>query len=221
MMADTVEKDGPTRSGRKRRAILEAATELFLQHGYLATQMDQVAARAAVSKQTVYKQFASKEALFVEIVGSMTRGAGDEIQREISELGERDDPGLELLAYAERQLAVVLTPRLMQLRRLVIGEASRFPALGKALYEGGPARAIAGLASAMARWSARGLLVIDDAPRAAAQFNWLVMGDPVNRAMLLGDAAIPGPAALRRQAADGVRVFLAAYGTRASDGPAR
>ncbi|RJF87356.1 TetR/AcrR family transcriptional regulator [Oleomonas cavernae] len=213
-MVNTAEKDGPTRSQRKRQAILGAATDLFLQHGYLGTQMDEVAARAAVSKQTVYKQFVGKEALFVEIVSSMTRVAGDKVQREISELGERDDPGKELLAYAERQLTVVLTPRLMQLRRLVIGEASRFPALGKALHEGGPARAIAGLASAFARWSARGLLRVDDAPRAAAQFNWLVMGEPVNRAMLLGDAAIPGPAALRRQAADGVRVFLAAYGTR-------
>ena len=209
-----LEKDSPARSQRKRQAILDAATELFLQHGYLGTQMDEVAARAAVSKQTVYKQFVSKEVLFVEIVGSMTRVAGDEVQREISALGERDDPGKELRAYAERQLAVVLTPRLMQLRRLVIGEAGRFPALGKALHEGGPARAIAGLASAFARWADRGLLAIDDPPAAASQFNWLVMGDPVNRAMLLGDAAIPGPAALRRQAADGVRVFLAAYGAR-------
>lgn len=204
----------PGRSARKRRAILDAATEIFLLHGYLGTQMDEIAERAAVSKQTVYKQFASKEALFIEIVAAMTRVAGDEVQREISELGERDDPERELLAYAERQLAVVLTPRLMQLRRLVIGEASRFPNLGKALYDGGPARAIAGLASAFARWADRGLLAIDQPQVAASHFNWLVMGDPVNRAMLLGDAAIPRLTALRRHAADSVRVFLAAYGKR-------
>lgn len=204
----------PGRSARKRRAILDAAAEIFLLHGYLGTQMDEIAERAAVSKQTVYKQFASKEALFIEIVAAMTRVAGDEVQREISELGERDDPERELLAYAERQLAVVLTPRLMQLRRLVIGEASRFPNLGKALYDGGPARAIAGLASAFARWADRGLLAIDQPQVAASHFNWLVMGDPVNRAMLLGDAAIPRPTALRRHAADSVRVFLAAYGKR-------
>ena len=100
--------------------------------------MDEVAARAAVSKQTVYKQFASKEALFVAIVSGMTGAAGDEVQREIADLGERDDPEKQLLAYAERQLAVVLTPRLMQLRRLVIGEASRFPELGRALLRWRP-----------------------------------------------------------------------------------
>jgi AcrR family transcriptional regulator len=206
--------DEPSRSERKRRAILDAAAEMFLQHGYLGTNMDEVAARAAVSKQTVYKQFASKEALFVAIVSGMTGAAGDVVQREIADLGERDDPAKQLLAYAKRQLVVVLTPRLMQLRRLVIGEAGRFPALGRALHAGGPGRAVAGLTSALARWTERGLLAIDDPEAAASHFNWMVMGEPVNRAMLLGDAAIPGPAALRRHAADGVRVFLAAYGSR-------
>lgn len=205
-------REEPGRTERKRRAVIDAATELFLNQGYAGTSMDEVAAQAAVSKQTVYKQFASKEALFVEIVGGMTGAAGDVVQREIADMGERDDPGKQLLAYAERQLIVVLTPRLMQLRRLVIGEAGRFPELGKALHEGGPGRAIAGLTSAFARWTDRGLFAIADPAAAASHFNWLVMGEPVNRAMLLGDGAIPGPVALRAHAADGVRVFLAAYG---------
>jgi TetR/AcrR family transcriptional regulator, mexJK operon transcriptional repressor len=217
-MASTTEAmqitKAPSRSERKRQAILEAATEIFLRQGFLGTNMDEVAARAAVSKQTVYKQFASKEALFLAIVGSMTSGAGDKVQRDIGELGEQNDPEKLLLAYAERQLTVVLTPQLMQLRRLVIGESGRFPELGKALYEGGPARAIAGLAVAFERWSERGLLTIDDAASAASHFNWLVMGEPVNRAMLLGDASIPDAAALRRHAAASVGVFMAAYGPR-------
>ena len=207
-----LENEDEGRSARKRRAILDAAAELFLHHGYSGTNMDEVAARATVSKQTVYKQFACKEALFVAIVNGMTGDAGDVVQREIADLGERDDPERQLLAYAERQLIVVLTPRLMQLRRLVIGEAGRFPELGKALHAGGPGRAVAGLTTALARWAERGLLAIDDAEAAASHFNWLVMGEPVNRAMLLGDAAIPGPVALRRHAAAGVRVFMAAYG---------
>ncbi len=55
---------------------------------------------------------------------------------------------------------------------------------------------------------------------AASQFNWLVMAEPLNRAMLLGDSAIPKPAELRRHAEEAVRVFLAAYvGGRASRHP--
>ena len=56
------------RSTRKRAAILEAATTVFLSSGYLGTSMDEIAALARVSKQTVYKHFADKERLFSEIV---------------------------------------------------------------------------------------------------------------------------------------------------------
>src|SRR5262249_12281633 len=56
------------RSVRKRNAILTAARTVFLRSGYLGTSMDEIAALAAVSKQTVYKQFADKKRLFTEIV---------------------------------------------------------------------------------------------------------------------------------------------------------
>jgi len=199
------------RTARKRRAILDAATEIFLRNGYLGTNMDEIAAQAAVSKQTVYKQFAGKEPLFLAIVDRMTGNAGDQVQRDIRDPDTPDDVEAYLLDYADRQLSIVLTPRLMQLRRLVIGEAGRFPELGRALHAGGPGRAIAGLAATFARWGDRGLLAIDDPYVAATHFNWLVMGAAVNGAMLLGDEAIPDAETLHRQAVDGVRVFLAAY----------
>ncbi|WP_353644779.1 TetR/AcrR family transcriptional regulator [Mesorhizobium sp. WSM2239] len=202
------------RSARKRKAILDAATEVFLKSGYLGTNMDEIAARSGVSKQTVYKHFSSKEALFIEIVTSMTDDAGDIVRNEVAELDEGGDVAEYLVDYAYRQLTVVLTPRIMQLRRLVIGEVSRFPELARVLYERGPARALATLAAMFERLAARGMLSIDDPSVAASHFNWLVMSAPLNQAMLLGDEAIPKPAELRRHAAEGVRVFLAAYGRR-------
>jgi AcrR family transcriptional regulator len=202
------------RSARKRKAILEAATEVFLKGGYLGASMDEIAALSRVSKQTVYKQFASKEALFVEAVSGMTNRASDVVHKEIPEPDAGDDVAPFLRDYAVRLLTVVLTPGLMQLRRVVIGEANRFPELGKALYESGPGRAMATMAAAFARLADRGLLEIDDPAAAASHFNWLVMGEAVNQAMLLGDEALPGPAAIRRYADGAVRVFLAAYGAR-------
>jgi hypothetical protein len=71
---------------------------------------------------------------------------------------------------------------------------------------------VAVLAALFKRLTDRGFLAIDDPALAASQFNWLIMGEPLNRAMLLGDAAIPEPAELRRHAAAGVRLFLASYG---------
>ena len=202
------------RSARKHEAILTAATEVFLRNGYLGTNMDDIAEVSAVSKQTVYKHFASKEALFIEIVTNMTNAATDVVHSETPALDDGDDLAEYLLDYAYRQLTVVLTPRLMQLRRLVIGEVNRFPDLGKALFEGGPKRAMAAFAMTLERLGDRGLLAIDNPGVAASQFNWLIMSAPLNRAMLLGDQAIPTPAELRRHAAEGVRVFLAAYGNQ-------
>ena len=204
--------EGGGRTARKRAAILEAATTVFLRSGYLGSSMDEIALLADVSKQTVYKQFTSKETLFVEIVAGLTHGAGDLVHGVLPEPAPDDDLGAWLEDYAYRQLSIVLTPRLMQLRRMVIGEANRFPELGKALYESGPARAMAAMAAAFRVLGDRGQLKIDDAAAAASDFNWLVMGAPLNQAMLLGDAGIPDTPALRRHAANAARIFLAAYG---------
>jgi TetR/AcrR family transcriptional repressor of mexJK operon len=199
------------RSAQKRRAILDAATQVFLQKGYLATNMDEIAALAAVSKQTVYKNFPGKETLFVEIVSSVTNRASDQVHSDMPDLAEGEDIADYLRRYAYRQLTIALTPRVMQLRRLVIGEVGRFPELARALFDGGPRRAMAAMAVLFERLADRGVLAIDDPAVAASQFNWLIMGEPLSRAMLLGDDAIPKPAELRRHAAAGVRVFLASY----------
>jgi TetR/AcrR family transcriptional regulator, regulator of autoinduction and epiphytic fitness len=54
----------PRLTERKRAAVLEAAIDEFRASGYEATSMDRIAARASVSKRTVYNHFPSKEALF-------------------------------------------------------------------------------------------------------------------------------------------------------------
>jgi TetR/AcrR family transcriptional regulator, mexJK operon transcriptional repressor len=53
---------------------------------------------------------------------------------------------------------------------------------------------------------------VDDPQVAASHFNWLVMAEPLNQVMLLGDEAIPPEEHLRQHAGEGVRVFLAVYG---------
>ena len=113
-----------------------------------------------------------------------------------------------------------MQPKIMQLRRLVIAESSRFPELGRAFYAQGPGRTIAVLATTFERLADRGLLTIDDPTLAAAQFNWLVMSAPLNQAMLLGRDHL-NKTELKRHADQGVRTFLAAYGTRKTRVPKR
>ena len=200
------------RMARTRSAILAAAETLFLARGYLGTSMDDVARTAPVSKQTLYAHVGSKEALFVEVVARMTRSAAADLQDRVAD-PSTDWPVTEFLqAFAVEQLHIVMTPRLMQLRRLVIGEASRFPELGAALHRNGPGRSIERLEQAFVRYHAQGDLRTPDARVAATHFNWLVMGGPTNDAMLLGDAGIPNPSTYAPHAEECVRIFLAAYG---------
>lgn len=204
--------DEPGRSARKRQAILEAATTVFLRNGYLGTSMDEIAALAAVSKQTVYKHFADKERLFVEIVLSTVDEASDPTYEEVLSLSDSGDIEADLRDFARRLLTRVIQPRILQLRRLVIGEAGRFPELGRTFYERGPGRTMAALAAVFERLAEQGVLELEDPQLAAAHFNWLVISIPLNRAMLSGDDAPPPPAEVDRYARTGVRVFLAAYG---------
>jgi TetR/AcrR family transcriptional regulator, mexJK operon transcriptional repressor len=203
------ESPAEPRSVRKRQAILEAATTAFLSNGYLGTSMDEIAALAAVSKQTVYKHFADKQRLFSEIVVATVNEAGEPTVDEVVNLRDSGDVEADLRDLARRLLARVMQPRLLQLRRVVIGEAGRFPELGRTFYELGPGRTVDALAAAFERLAERGVLELEDPQLAAAHFNWLIMSIPLNQAMLFGQDE--PPADLDRYADAGVRVFLAAY----------
>ena len=115
---------------------------------------------------------------------------------------------------ARGQLKAVLQPQPMQLRRLVIAEAITLPALGHAFYELGPGRTITELAHAFQRLAQRGVLHITHPLRAASDFNWLLMSDPLNRAMFLGENEPPEPASIDAWAKEAVHTFLAAYDRR-------
>jgi AcrR family transcriptional regulator len=200
------------RSARKRRAIMEAATAVFLRHGYRGASMDEIAARAAVSKQTVYKQFADKERLFTEIIGATIDQVGEPFHAEVITLGDADDLEGELGVVARRLMAAVLAPDVLALRRLVIAEADRFPQLGRAYYERGPGRTAEALAVHFRRLAERGTLRLDDPLTAAHQFTCLITSVPLNQVMLCGSDVRFSQADLEGFADAGVRLFLAAYG---------
>ena len=207
-MAGTAE----SRSDHKRHTILDAARALFLQHGYVGTSMDDVAAHAHVSKQTVYKHFGDKRRMFVELLTGDMAGADDTVAGLAAAVPTSDDPAADLRAFARGYVVSVMAPHLVRLRRVVIGEAERFPEIAKAWYDSGPAQAYALFAEWFEALDARGLLRVDDPLLAAQQFNWLILSVPLNAAMA-GPLVEPMPEAeLHRHADAAVRVFLAAYG---------
>ncbi|WP_306371112.1 TetR/AcrR family transcriptional regulator [Nocardiopsis sp. CC223A] len=177
-------------SVQKREAALAAAERQFLATGYESVTMDSIAGESGIAKQTLYSHFGSKRALFLELVTAKTVAASEHV---LAEDGVRIEPGCDPRAVLgevlRAQLATVLDPSILGLRRLVIGEATRSPELAAALYEHGPRRAITSLAAILRALADLAILRVPDPELAATHLNWLVMGEPVNRAMLLGDEA--------------------------------
>jgi TetR/AcrR family transcriptional repressor of mexJK operon len=112
-----------------------------------------------------------------------------------------------------RRLALgVVRPEVIALRRLLIGEARAFPALGAEYFDRAPGQVIDALSSGFEHLGRRRLLRVADARRAAAQFAYLVVGEPLDRAMLVGN--VPPEDDVIACAREGVQTFLARYGVK-------
>lgn len=156
---------------RKRAAILDGAKAVFLSQSFALAKMDDVAAAAGVSKQTVYRHFKSKEALFVGLVMSMCAQVGAPLvaQRDAQSEGP---PDTELRALGWLLAQILIAPDNLRLYRAIVAEAERLPELGQVFYENG-AKVVRALAANILRKR------FDESTAAlrAATFINLVLGD--------------------------------------------
>lgn len=104
-----------------RRAVLDAATELFLAEGYAATSVAAVARRAGVSAQTVYNGFGTKKDLLKAAYDRTLAGDDEPValagRPEVQALQVEPDAGVMLLGYAAlgRSLLERVGPLLLQI----------------------------------------------------------------------------------------------------------
>src|SRR5512144_2029152 len=110
----------PSRMPEKRRHILRGAREVFREQGFERASVDVIAARAGVSKATVYNHFADKKALFVAVVVEET----DALRASLAACLERSGEDLEraLQGMGEKILTLWLTPSVAALYRQAIAE---------------------------------------------------------------------------------------------------
>ncbi|HSJ36164.1 MAG TPA: helix-turn-helix domain-containing protein [Acidimicrobiia bacterium] len=91
-----------------RQLIIGAATDCFLENGYVGTTMDDIAERAAVARRTIYNQFGSKAALLVAAINDRVVGSEERsLESDHNSVRALDDPRQMIEAFIRAHVGVV------------------------------------------------------------------------------------------------------------------
>jgi AcrR family transcriptional regulator len=194
----------------KRRQIIEGARTTFLQQGFDAASMNDIARAAGVSKATLYVYFQNKEELFQAICGEECGAQAESLFKL-----DPDEPDVErtLTRIGVDFVSFVCRPEKASSARTVIAIAERMPEIGKSFYETGPARAVALLSDYLTSQVERGILAIEDCELAAAQLIE-AFGATTFKPMLFNFGSPPTRERIHYVVGIAVRAFLAAYRAR-------
>lgn len=201
-LAEALDADNP-----KRNAVLLAAAALFLEHGYEPVSMDAIAAKADVSKRTVYSYFASKTELFAAILLAHCNSMGGVA---LPEHGQGHDPRVVLTEYGRVFLRMITSPRAVAMQRVIFREAERVPDVGRIFFENGPQRHIAKLAEYLKQAHREKKLAVDD-PIAAAMLFMSIVKAPFHLHQLCGLLGEIPDSEIERSVKNSVAFFLKAF----------
>ncbi len=189
----------------KREAIVTAAIGAFFDHGFAAVSIEQIAAKASVSKVTIYNQFGDKRGLFTAAVEAECGRMETYFSIDDTTSGNWRD---RLTAIGHGMVAFLSRPEMIQFERRIAAETVHDPEIGAAFLAAGPHRMKKALAGVLRALAQAGHLRIDDADLAAEQFASMCkgMGDLERR------FGHPSNAARDRQRIESaVTVFCRAY----------
>jgi TetR/AcrR family transcriptional regulator, mexJK operon transcriptional repressor len=198
----------PEPTPAKKRQILAGARDVFGEMGFERATVDLIAARAGVSKATVYNHFEDKQALFIACVAQDTDEMSDGLRACLGEPAGDVEQVLQIIG--EKVMGFLLSAPVVALHRHVIAEAARFPVIGQTIFDRGPKLVHEAIASYLERWERNGALRIEDAHAAAVQFVALCQGDLLARARL-AILEEPRDAQVRDTVRRAVRTFVRAY----------
>lgn len=199
-----MKKRGRTADSAKRTRILEVASEMFMRQGFSAVSMDAIAEAAPVSKPTLYNHFSDKKALYAAIVQQRC-------ERVFAELDRGLHGGLSveetLHSIGMQFLALVLAPDAVNMHRISLGEAVKFPELGKLFYESGPKRSVNLLAEYLRQLHKQGVLNVPE-PELSASFFLTMMKGHAHMELMLGIRKRIPEAERERIVSYAVRTFI-------------
>jgi AcrR family transcriptional regulator len=171
---------GRSKCDIKNKQILEAAIALFVEGGYHNTSMDQVAALAGVSKQTVYSHFSNKHELFKCAVQSRR---SDYFGADLT-LDNQAPPRETLLKFAKTLLDLLLSEDVVRTRRVCDAEAESHPEVAATYFSEGPEHTTRLLTEYLSKLNETGQLAIRNPHYAAIQLQYMLTGEAQMRALL-------------------------------------
>jgi TetR/AcrR family transcriptional regulator, mexJK operon transcriptional repressor len=201
----------PAEPNEKARQVLAAATQVFLSHGFSAATTDMIQGAAGVSKSTVYAHFENKETLFKAVIEAQCALFAESIREIRFERGEVERVLREL---GRAYLNIVLSKAGLDLFRVIIAEAPRFPALARTFYLAGPRVIAAVVAEHLASAVESGEIDVQSVgiDAAAALFFSLVRSEGQLECLTHPDSP-PSPVQIDHWLNVAVTTFLRAFGT--------
>lgn len=128
-MTQTTAQRWRRRKEARPAELLDAALDVFFEKGFAAARLEDIAARAGVSKGTVYLYFNSKEDVFDALVRAIPQANVEQVR---ALAADASVPADEMLRRVLRFVGLFLRDeRMIKFPRLIIGEVGNFPKLAE------------------------------------------------------------------------------------------
>ena len=197
--------DAHSRAELRRRAFLDAARDVFLEQGYEAANMSEIVRRAGGSLATLYAQFGDKEGIFLAVLERRMKEVTDALEVEL----QAHTPLKEGLRRIGEQFAGKLVqPQSLELYRLIVGLAKKFPDMAKNFTKLGPNKVRIAIAAYLQdRADAGEIPQSDDFEDLGSLFLDMVRS-PLQSRALLDMSVRPTPEDVRASVERTVNIFL-------------
>ena len=187
--------------------LLLAATDVFLEKGFSAATVEEIAVRANASKITFYSHFGNKEQLFHAVAKRFNQRI---LANFTSALGADVPVQKGLSSFAHILIEVLLNADAVRFLRVLQVEADRFPGLAVVFDESGPAKGRGLLCAFLKAHMNQGSLRKANAATAAEQFIHMAMGE-LARQRMLGLSPSPNIKDFEAKIDAAIDTFMRAY----------
>lgn len=158
---------------KKQEAILSSAFHEFCEQGIAGSSIEGIAARAGVSKVTIYNHFGTKENLFAECVSAeCQRMRGSLHTVPLCETNLR----IKLVAFGCSALEFLTRPEIIRFERRIAAEIEHHPQIGLMFLDSGPRRMQKSLSDVFRQAVDDGQLTQCDPHMAAGHFFGMLKG---------------------------------------------